>query len=198
MRPRYTIIGVTGVIGAGKSAACRYLVKKHGFYWISADEIVYLLYKRAGAGYRAIYQNFGRKFVGKKCVDRKKLLEYVAENPEQFFRLNRIMHPLIASVMNKKIAQLKSQGKDKICIEAFYFRKQGLGKFATNVWKIDATDEILLKRIIRRPRAKAHLLAVLAFQRSQQQRAARVIENNSSLLSLYKKIDYLMAKKYET
>ena len=145
------ILGVTGVIGSGKSEFCRFLRRQFDFYWISADKIVHSLYFAGKKGYKIIKKHFGDDFVNKKCVDRSKLREFILKNPVKLKFLNELIHPLVAEEVNKKIVQIKRDHESKnrifICIEAFYFDKKNLGKFVDQVVKLDATDEIILKRL---------------------------------------------------
>lgn len=145
------ILGVTGVTGSGKSEFCRFLRRQFGFYWISADKIVHNLYLAGKEGYKRIEKHFGEKFIGKKCVDRGKLREFVLKNPAKLKFLNKLIHPLVALEVNKKVVQIKRDHKSKnrifICVEAFYFDKKNLGKFVDQIVTLDAPDEVILKRL---------------------------------------------------
>lgn len=151
MSNKIFILGVTGVTGSGKSEFCRFLRRQFGFYWIPADKIVHNLYFAGKEGYKRIKKHFGEKFIGKKCVDRNKLREFILKNPAKLKLLNKLIHPLVVLKVNKKIVQIKRDHKSKnhifICIEAFYFDKKNLGKFVDQVVVLDAPDEVILKRL---------------------------------------------------
>ncbi|MBI4994039.1 dephospho-CoA kinase [Candidatus Peregrinibacteria bacterium] len=163
------VLGVAGVIGSGKSVFCHFLQKHFGFHYINADKIVHQLYLAGNEGYKKIKEIFGKKFIGRGSVDRKKLRETVSKNPEKLLLLNKIMHSLVAKEVNKKIVQIKRDSKGKsrifICIEAFYFDKKNLGKFIDQVVVLDAPDEIILKRLKKRNISASQLKKILKLQR---------------------------------
>jgi dephospho-CoA kinase len=106
MRKKSFIIGVTGVIGAGKSKVCRFLQRKYGFYWIDADAIVHELYRAGMPGYRRIKEYFGDFFAGKKEVNRGRLRKFILKSPQKLWILNKLMHSLILHEVNKKIVRI--------------------------------------------------------------------------------------------
>ncbi|MEK9132764.1 MAG: dephospho-CoA kinase [Patescibacteria group bacterium] len=149
------VLGITGVIGSGKSELCRFLAERYGFIWIEADKIVHELYKVGRPGYEVIRKKFGEYAIGAKEVNRKWLREFVLKDPRKIpariRTLNRLIHSLVAAEMNKKIVQLKAQHKSKtpllICIEAVYFKKKNLGKFVDKIITVDAPDKEILRRL---------------------------------------------------
>lgn len=163
------ILGVTGVTGSGKSEFCRFLRRQFGFYWISADKIVHNLYLAGKEGYKRIEKHFGEKFVGNACINRGKLREFILKNPAKLKFLNKLIHPLVALDVNKKVVQIKRASKSKnrifICIEAFYFEKENLGKFVDQIVVLDAPDEVILKRLKNRKLPKAEFQKILKLQR---------------------------------
>jgi len=167
-QPRIFILGVTGVIGSGKSVFCKAL-QKLGFAWVEADKFVHRLYVRGQPGYLKIKEKFGAEFVNSAEVDRKKLREFILKNPKRIRTLNELIHPLVAVDVNKKVDQLVRAGKGKkpilICIEAVYLDKKNLGKFVDKIITMDAPDDVILQRLEGRGIKKGELLALLKFQR---------------------------------
>ena len=107
-----TVIGVTGVIGSGKSTLCRYLAETHGFEWINADEIVHSLYEKDQPGYKKIKEYFGQYYVGPKRVHRGRLRREALKSPQKLWILNNLIHPHVFHEVNKKIVQIKKHKKD--------------------------------------------------------------------------------------
>ncbi|MBI2638444.1 dephospho-CoA kinase [Candidatus Peregrinibacteria bacterium] len=188
MGSRRKIIGVTGVIGSGKSAVCRILEEKFGFYWIDADKVVHELYLPGRPGYQKIKDYFGAQFVGKKGVHRGRLRRFLLKTPQKLWILNKLIHPLVVHEMNKKIVQSKG---NRICIEAVYFEPNDLGKFVDQILVIDASDEQIFKRLKSRKIPKSQLIALLKFQRKNLPKIFKRIENNDSENALRKKISTL-------
>lgn len=163
------VLGVTGVMGSGKSRLCRFLKKEFGFYWIEADRIVHLLYKAGQPGYFRIKKYFGKKFVSKKEVKRDLLRKFVFKNPHKLDVLNKVIHPLVMQEVNKKIIQLKRLYKGKkplfVCIEAIYFETFNLGKFVDRLIVVDADDDKIFEHVKKRKIPRDQLKSILAFQR---------------------------------
>jgi len=180
------------VMGSGKSTFCRILQEHFEFHWIDADKIVHDLYKPGQPGYQKIKDYFGSQFVGKKGVHRGRLRRFILKTPQKFWILNKIIHPLLAHEVNKKIVQLnKSANVSSICIEAFYFEPHDLGKFVDQIFVVHASDEHILKRLKSRKIPKSQLLAMLKFQRKNLPKFFTRIENNGSEKALLKKISTL-------
>lgn len=181
---RAFVVGVTGVIGSGKTTFCKFLHDKFGFVHIDADKIVHELYKVGRPGYEAIKKHFGAEFArnrrGAKVavefgpeINRTSLREFLFKNPKEISRkirtLNKLIHPLVADEVYKKLVQLKGGRKAKtplfVCIESVYFDKNNLGKFVDKIITIDAPDEEILRRLASRGIPKKELKAILGFQR---------------------------------
>lgn len=148
-------VGVTGVIGSGKSTLCRFLHDRYGFHWIDADEITHELYRNGAHGYKKIAEYFGLYYVGKKGVHRVRLRKLVLRSPQKIWILNKLMHPLVSHEVNKKIAQLKREQNGRgtsfdvlrICIEAVYFEPGDLGKFADEIITVQAAEKNIIRRL---------------------------------------------------
>lgn len=182
------ILGVTGVIGSGKSTFCRMLVKKFGFKWINCDKLVHELYKSGAKGYQKVKKYFGSEFVGKRSVLRNKLRQEALAYPKKLLALNKLIHPLVAKGVNKEIVQIKRGNKTKkpilICIEAVYFDSKNLGKFVDRVVRIDAPNELIKKRIKKRI-SHEQLKRLIVFQSKKIGNTEFVINNSDNINRLY-------------
>lgn len=149
------VLGITGVIGSGKSTVCE-ILKKQGFLVINADQITRELYKKDQPGYAKIRDYFGDTYVGKEEVSRPKLRSLVLSNHQKMWILNTVIHPLIVNEVYKKIDQLKkienetNGGKTetlRVALEAFYFEQRDLGKLVNEIIRIDAADAVIEARL---------------------------------------------------
>lgn len=102
-------IGLTGGIGMGKSATAAMFADAGLPVW-DADEAVHRLYQAGGLGGPALSVHFPLSVKGDGSVDRQKLGVHLAENPEDWELLNRIIHPLVA---NDRAAFLSEAAKKK-------------------------------------------------------------------------------------
>lgn len=186
------ILGVTGVIGSGKSTVCRFLNEKFGFHFIEADQITRELYQFGQPGYKKIKDYFGDQFVGAKEVHRGRLRLLVTKSPQKIWILSQLMHPLIFQEMNKKIVQLKAlnKGKNKlfICIEGIYFEDRDIGKFLDTILVIESKEETVLQRLKKRDVPSDQLRTLYKFQKRNVPLKGVVIRNDGSLKELHEKV----------
>lgn len=186
------ILGVTGVIGSGKSTVCKYLQSQHGFVWIEADKVVRRQYERGMPGYKIVEKEFGREYVSAKCVSRKRLRELVLTSSIKLRFLNISMGPIIFKALNKKIKQICAHNKSKnICIEAFYFSKIKLNTILDRLIGIECANGTALRRSAKKmPTLDGRKM--LLYQRKNQEVPELKITNNKTKKDLYKKIDQLI------
>ena len=139
------ILGILGKIASGKSEMLK-LLKKKGFYIISADKIVSDLYKPGATGAMKIANCFGDKFLNKDgSVDKNKLRDEVFNNDDERKYLENIIHP---EVYNEILLLLKKhQGRD-IAIESVYFDNNFLEDFIDKIYYVDRPDEDILKTLV--------------------------------------------------
>lgn len=186
------VIGVTGVIGSGKSTVCRLLQDKQNFIWIETDKIAHELYLPDRPGYKKIQDYFGSSFVGPKGVHRGRLLQLVSKSPQKIWILNQLMHPVIFQEVNKKIVQLNSLHEGEkpllICLEGVYFEASDLGRFVDHIFVIDAPEKIVLERLKTRKIPQKYLHVLYKFQRRNIPQNGIVIQNDGTKEELDKKV----------
>ena len=101
------IIGITGVIGSGKSTVSNYL-KENGFEVIDSDLIVKNLYE-SNELTNAIKYSFGEEFLSEEKVNKAKLGKLVFENKHARQKLNAIVHPLVKKKIEEQIEMTKQK-----------------------------------------------------------------------------------------
>ncbi len=174
-----TVVGLTGPIGAGKTAVAQ-LLRELGAKVLDADAIAKDEQSRGTVGYSAIVQTFGTKVLGDdKEVDRRKLAEEVFGDPAKLAKLERILHPrVIARILE---ARKMLRENDVLVVEAIKLLESGLKNVCDEVWVVVAPRELLLERLAARGMARGEAELRLAAQHSEPEfRAAAdvVIEND--------------------
>ena len=103
------IIGLTGGIGSGKSAAAK-ILKGMGLKIIDLDQITYDLMKPGKYGYMEIKKEFGEKYIDvNRTLDRKLLRDEMFSSLDLKKRIESILHPIIFKECNKKLNNLKNE-----------------------------------------------------------------------------------------
>ena len=89
------VIGLTGSIGMGKSTTAKIFAELGCATW-EADEVVHRLYRKKGAAVEPISNVFPSVIVN-GAVSRERLKSILLEEPSAFSKLEKIIHPLVAS-----------------------------------------------------------------------------------------------------
>jgi dephospho-CoA kinase len=186
------VIGLTGGIGMGKSAAAERFAA-HGIPVFNADLCVHELY--AGKAVSAIEAAFpGATREGK--VDRKLLSEKIAGSPERLRRLEEIVHPM---VVEAEIDFLREQEKEDARIavlEIPLLFETGAEERVDQTVVLSAPTEVQRARVLARPGMSVDKLEhLLARQLSDAERRAKadfVVESGTSLEDMHREIDKLV------
>ena len=102
-------VGLTGAIGAGKSAALEAFAR-HGAATISSDEIVHRLLRKDPNVRRELVERFGSGVIGKGGADRAKIAEIVFSDPDQLDWLEELLHPRV--VQENLAWRAEQEGRD--------------------------------------------------------------------------------------
>ena len=143
------VIGVTGIIGSGKSSVCE-IFKIIGIPVFYAD----IESKRFLEDKAVIYQLqklFGEDVCNRDGnVDRKFLAEHVFDNQEKLIQLNSILHPKV----KLRFDEWKNDNADHPygIIEAAILFESGFNRFCDAVIVVNAPDELCIQRVIERER----------------------------------------------
>lgn len=90
------VIGLTGGVGSGKTAAAGKLAELAAAELLIADELGHLVMEKGREGYHETVAIFGSSILDRQGeIDRKKLSEMVFGDSELLEKLNRIIHPAV-------------------------------------------------------------------------------------------------------
>ena len=183
------IIGLTGGIASGKSTVSEYLAEK-GYKVYDADKIAKNISEKKSVQ-EEIILNFGNKILDENGnVDRKRLKAIVFENKDKLNKLNGIIHPKVIDFYRN----LKEKNTDEILIfDVPLLFESGIDKFCDKILVVISDYEIQLNRIVERDKIDRDLASkIIKSQISNEERikkADMIIENNSSLEELLKKVE---------
>jgi dephospho-CoA kinase len=141
-------IGLTGSIGSGKTTVAR-LLEEHGAIVINADTVGHDVYRPNTEGWRRVTGAFGMEIVAADGnIDRKKLGAKVFANPTALAELNRIVHPLIAEEIRRRIDMQRSQGAiQPIVVEAAVLIEANWAPLVDQIWVITASRKAMVERV---------------------------------------------------
>lgn len=140
-------VGLTGGIGAGKSAVSR-LLTTYGAVLIDADKIAREVVEPGTDGLAAVAEAFGPEILtADGALDRPRLGSIVFADPDRLAALNAIVHPLVRA----RSAELeKSAAPDAVVVhDVPLLTENGLAPLYDVVIVVDASPETQLDRLVR-------------------------------------------------
>ena len=182
------IIGLTGGIGSGKSAAADFF-QNEGISVIDTDQLSRKVIEKDTPGYSKVVDSFGTNILDNNdSIDRAKLREEVFHDDEKREILESITHPLVRELMVQKISS--STSPYTIIMVPLIFETNSAQNY-DRVLVIDCDVEIQLKRAMARDENSADLIQkIIDSQCSRSERlsiANDVIPNNHSIEDLQKR-----------
>lgn len=181
-------IGLTGVIGSGKAEVASILASL-GAAVIYADQISRQIYEPGDAGHQAVVDTFGEDVLDEdERIDRAALAAIVFGDEAQRRRLENAVWPVMASVVEKRLAAAEAEGAPAAVIEAAVLFEAGWDRLVDEVWAVTADEAASVLRVRRRDGAsedqvRARMSAQLSAG-EKTARANRVIVNDGSLEDL--------------
>lgn len=187
------IVGLTGGIGAGKSAVAARLAE-HGALIVDADMVAREVVARGTAGLAAVVAAFGpRILAGDGSLDRSALGDLVFSDPQARERLNAIVHPLV----ERRTAEiLAAAPEDAVVVhDVPLLVENGLAPAYDVVVVVIADRDVRIARLRdTRGMSEEQARARMAAQASDEQRRAVadvVLDNSGTLLELRRQVDVL-------
>ena len=140
------IVGITGPTGSGKSFLCEYL-HGTGLSVISADEAAREAMQKGSECLDELIAVFGEGIIKNGCLCRKRLAEIAFSSPHKTELLNKITHPHIMDIINKKIENCPS---GIIILDAPTLFEAGAEKICDIVVAVTADENKRKKHILSR------------------------------------------------
>jgi dephospho-CoA kinase len=189
-----TVIGLTGGIGSGKSAAALFLGEL-GAEVIDADKVGHTIYLPDTPAWREIVEAFGPEVLAAdRTIDRAKLGPIVFAAPTALQTLNRITHGKIYAYIQGQIDYIRrQQTAEVVVVEAAILLEAGWRSLVEQLWVVVAEVDVVINRLktykrFTEEQARARIAAQLSNEERMAQ-ADRVIWNNHSLPDLQRAVE---------
>ncbi len=181
-------LGITGGIGAGKSAFARMLRNLRGWPLLEADRIGHEALEPESRVFTAVVERFGEGVLDPSGeVDRKRLGSIVFSSASDLADLNRIVHPFILERLREEVAALREGGwTDTILVDAALLL-DWLGHFRPQwIVLVRSPRRLRLRRLERRGLSRAQAEKRIESQRQMETvpEADWVIDNDEGLSKL--------------
>lgn len=166
------VAGLTGSIGMGKSATAALFAGEGVPVW-DADAAVHRLYRRGGAAVEPVQALFPDTVVD-GAVDRARLRERLAVDPEGFRKLESAVHPLVAADRAEFLASAKAAGADLAVVDVPLLFETGADRTVDAVVVVSAPEAIQRQRVLAREgMTEDRFQALLARQLPDAEKRAR-------------------------
>ncbi len=186
------VVGLTGGIASGKSAASR-CFEELGVPVIDADVIAREVVEPGSRALEQIVQQFGREVLDDAGrLDRRKLRQLVFSDPERRRVLEQLLHPEIRRRMRKMIADCHD---DYVVLVIPLLLEVGQTSLVDRVLVVDAPESVQLARAVERDGGSEKMIKdIMAAQLPREQRLAQadeIIDNSGSLQDLCERVGKL-------
>jgi dephospho-CoA kinase len=189
------LVGITGVVGSGKSTVSG-LLKKKGFYVIDLDQLA-----REVTGQeetiRDVAAAFGMEYAKEGGVDRDGLKEIVFRNKSMLKRLEEIVHPRVLETLFGTAKRLQDAGVKEVIVDGPILYETGLSKRMNKIVVVSTDVEKLKERLKVRGMEAGDIERRLSFQiplKEKEKMADYVVFNNGTVEDLNKEVA-ILAKK---
>jgi dephospho-CoA kinase len=190
------IVGLTGGIGSGKSAAANFFVEL-GVDLIEADDLAKNVLNKNSKGYELFINEFGEQYLDNdKNIDRDLLRKTIFNDSNKKNKLENIIHPQVRFGIEEFI---KSSKSDYCIVVVPLIYETRSSSYYDRILVIDCDEEIQINRsAIRDNTENKEIKKIISKQASREERlsiADDVILNNRTLDSLKEEVIKLH-KKY--
>ena len=193
------IVGLTGGIGSGKSAAAD-IFAELGAAVVDADAVAHELTAPGGAAIESIRAAFGDEMIGANgALDRAAMRKRVFADAEAKVRLEAILHPMIRAEVDRRIGEARAPYVVLVVpllVESGSYRQR-----VQRVAVVDCPEETQVARVMARSGLSTQeARAIMAAQVSRAERlaaAADVIDNGGDLAGLRAQVEALHRRYVE-
>lgn len=194
-------IGITGGVGAGKTAVLQYLEKQGNTRVMLADEIAHELMKRGTHCYRTILDAFADEDIldADGEFERGKLANVIFSSETKRLRVNAIVHPAVKAYVKEQLAIEREKGQLKLLVlEAALLIEEQYDELCDELWYIYASPKIRKWRLMTtRGYSEEKVEQILKSQLPEEvyrEKCRVTIDNNGNLLETFLQIDDALAR----
>jgi dephospho-CoA kinase len=194
------VVGLTGGIGSGKSAAADAFAKL-GAAVVDTDAIAHELTGPDGAAVADVKRLFGSAFVDAAgAMDRKRMRDLVFADADAKQRLESMLHPMIRAESDRRVAAAFAAGSASyvIVVVPLLVESEGYRQRVGRVLVVDCPEAVQLARVRQRSGlAEAEVRRIIAAQIQRERRLAAaddVIDNSGTIAAMQQQVRQLHEK----
>jgi len=190
------VVGLTGGIGSGKSAAAD-AFGKLGATVIDTDAIAHELTGPGGAAIAELRRLFGDALIDPAgAMDRKRMRELVFADAEKKRRLEALLHPMIRAESERRMAA--APGPYVVHVVPLLVESPGFRERYRRVLVVDCPEALQVARVRQRSGlGEAEIRRIIASQIQRETRLAAaddVIDNSGTIAAMQQQVRQLHEK----
>lgn len=187
------IIGLTGGIGSGKTAAANRFTAEHGIHVVDADLKSRVVVEPGKPALSHIVDRFGDAILLEDGnLNRAALRERVFAEPQERQWLEQLLHPLIREEI---MTDLQSARSPYALLVSPLLVESGQNTLTKRIIVVDVPEAMQLARTVQRdavPEAQVRAIMQAQAQREERLRHAHdILTNDSDLAALHAQVDAL-------
>ena len=143
------VIGITGGIGAGKTAVLSYMEKNYNCRILLADEAAHQVKEPGETCYFRLVELLGKEILDEEGrINRQRMAEKIFASPGLLARVNGVIHPAVKEMILSVIRrERKASVHDFLVIEAALLIEEGYLDVVDVMWYVHAGEETRRKRL---------------------------------------------------
>ena len=190
------VVGLTGGIGSGKSAAAEEFGRL-GATVVDTDAIALELTRAGGAATGQVRSLFGDEYVDAEgAMDRARMRALAFRDPAAKKKLEALLHPMIRAESERRIAA--ASGPYVIHVVPLLVESAEYRQRVARVLVVDCPENVQMERVRRRSGlSEDEVKRIIGAQVERQDRLAAaddVIDNSGTLDALHKRVRELHAR----
>ncbi len=196
-------LGITGGVGAGKSAILSYIKENYNSRIMLADEIAHEVMEPGGLCYDALTDMFtdDKVWLPDGSIDRPALAAVLFSDEEKRIALDELVHPAVKEYVRQQYSIEKNRGAlDILVLEAALLIEENYDEICDELWYIYTAEKNRRQRLKEnRGYSDEKVDSIFAAQLSEEEFRAgcrEEINNDAGLEDTYKQIDALFEKRY--
>lgn len=193
------VVGLTGGIGSGKSAAAK-LFSELGVSIVNADQIARNIVEPGSTALDAITEHFGKEILlSDGALDRSQLRQKIFTNPDERQWLEQLTHPLIGTAIFEFLNAKRNDNEASYRIlESPLLMETSQQQLAQRLLLIDVPEAVQIARTMARDNnTEDQVRAIIEAQMSREEKRSRaddIIENTGTLEQLQQRVSSLHEK----
>ena len=189
------VIGITGGIGAGKTAVLSYMEKNYNCRILLADEAAHQVKEPGETCYFRLVELLGKEILDEEGrINRQRMAEKIFASPGLLARVNGVIHPAVKErILSVIRRERKASVHDFLVIEAALLIEEGYLDVVDVMWYVHAGEETRRKRLKKsRGYSDEKIDSIMTKQLSEeqfQQYCQVVIDNDISFEDTCRQVD---------